>query len=241
MNSPEIRNASDMSVYSLIWAYSPKVNYVYKSLYIYRVGQTSLTTSEVKLNDRITNLRMACEYISSQFKSRGIFSEHRLTLISQAECHLSNLLTYAKGTSLEDEVPKILSQIVKDCYDVEHTMYDHSVMGVGTKGMLLLSSYVHMDPKADYTCISGMSLAQLCDPDMQARFRKSCEENQHDVVIVDLIEEAPKAPLFPQYRMNCILLTIRILTIHQPTTASITMKRLQIISTKTVNGSVITR
>ncbi|MDC7293590.1 glycosyltransferase [Butyrivibrio sp. DSM 10294] len=188
---PEIRIAEDLAVYTMIWAYCLKINYVYEPLYIYRIVDTSLSRTKVKLEDRIANLRGFCEYTSSEFKKRGLYEQCRSTLISQAEYHLSGVFQFIEDAEDNKDISAQMSDIIKDSFGVSDTVYDHSVLGWGGKEMHPLCARLRKNPSKDLFSIKDMSMSVLCDQDLQKQFRDYCDQNEHDIVIVDLISEAP--------------------------------------------------
>ena len=187
---PEIRTASDLAVYSLLWACSTKTNYLYEPLYSYRIINSSLSRTQVNIDDRLKNLEKLCKYTSNEFKKRGLFDKHRLTLISQSEHHLVNGLTDVKDSALQITTCQKLSDIIKSNFDVSNTVYDYSFFGWGGAGMHPLCYNLRKNPSKDVFSIKDMSFASLCDEDLRAQFQNYCDNNEHDIVIVDLISEA---------------------------------------------------
>ena len=183
---PEIRTASDLAAYSLVFSLCERKCFLYEPLYIYRMVQSSLTHSTTSYENTLLNAASLCEYISAEFKKRNIFDKCKLKLISQAEHHLSLNASFYDSKEYYSQI----SSIIKKYYEVKYTMFDISVFGWGCVDIPSLCSALRKSPSKEINYITNTSLYRLCDLEMQRQLEQILQDISIDIAVIDLLSEA---------------------------------------------------
>lgn len=182
---PEISKASDLAVYSLVFSLCERKSFLYEPLYVYRLVCSSLTHSGTSYENAIMNAKNLCEFITSEFKRRGIYEEHKMKLISQIEHHLSlNVSEYG----MKDYYTSV-SLLIKKSYGVKYTLFDLSVFGWGGNDIQPLCAALRKSRLKEINYVENTSMCQLNNSVIKQQFNNVLHRISADVIVIDLLSE----------------------------------------------------
>ena len=184
--------SEDMAVYSLVFAHTSKVSFVYKLLYLYRENPRSITHNVESAKASVDNFISVSEYMVGEHKRLGVFDRTKETIMSQLEYHANIIMRdCCSELALDDRIAyeKRISDALKSLFECNMTIFDVKAFGWGSRGTGVLCDLMTKSCKFDGKYISNVSLVNLAAGNTAAELEGILSEYKPTAVVIDLMEE----------------------------------------------------